>query len=98
MKWNTKHQMNSKQMPFIFKILLSVSKITGLCMGADVLLVPFWAAPGHMFSGMIALSWHSHPMAKAASKASPEDAQFFTSGMNVLFCERSPETLPECLL
>ena len=98
MKSNTKHQMNSKQMPFIFKILLSVSRITGLCMGADVLLVPFWAAPGRMISGMIALSWRSHPMAKAASKASPEDAQFFTSGMNVLFCERSPETLPECLL
>lgn len=42
MKSNTKHQMNSKQMPFIFKTLLSVSKITGLCMGADVLLVHFW--------------------------------------------------------
>ena len=41
------------------------------------LLVHFWAAPGRMFSGMIALSWHSRSMAKAASKASPEDAQFF---------------------
>lgn len=78
MKSNAKNQMSSKQKPFIFKILFSIKKSTGLCVGtyfSSPCMFISGQAPAPMFFGTIALSWHSCPMAKEGQRLLLKHAQ-----------------------
>lgn len=67
-KSNTKNQMRSKHIPFLFFIFLSVNKVPVLRMGMPFPSVCMFISGVSMFSGVTALSWPSPPMAKKGQR------------------------------